>query len=134
MYISKLIIDGFRCFNEKTEIPLNKGLTVIIGENGSGKSAIVDAIRLILNDDEFGRSMVSGGDFRHSFGNEGNNESSASFQIDIEFSGMRSIEQVAYLPWLKTEDLSTATLHLKVQNKTTQNKHYKKRDMGRKFI
>ncbi|MFD2209131.1 ATP-dependent endonuclease [Virgibacillus halophilus] len=130
MYISKLIIDGFRCFNEKTEIPLNKGLTVIIGENGSGKSAIVDAIRLILNDDEFGRSMVSGGDFRHSFGNEGNNESSASFQIDIEFSGMRSIEQVAYLPWLKTEDLSTATLHLKVQNKTTQNKHYKKEIWG----
>ena len=129
MHLSKLVIEGFRCFNEKAEIPLNKGLTVILGENGSGKSAIVDAIRLILNDDEFGKSMVSERDFWHSFG-ESKNESSTSFRIDIEFSKLKPVEQVAYLPWLKTEDLSTASLHLKVQNKTNQNKHYKKELWG----
>ncbi|MEG6534393.1 ATP-dependent nuclease [Caldifermentibacillus hisashii] len=129
MHLSKLVIEGFRCFNEKAEIPLNKGLTVILGENGSGKSAIVDAIRLILNDDEFGKSMVSERDFWHSFG-KSKNESSTSFRIDIEFSKLKPVEQVAYLPWLKTEDLSTASLHLKVQNKTNQNKHYKKELWG----
>ncbi len=28
MYISNLVIEGYRCFKEKTVIPLNEGLTL----------------------------------------------------------------------------------------------------------
>ncbi len=37
---SRLRIENLRCF-EKVEIPLDPHLTVIIGENGAGKTTIV---------------------------------------------------------------------------------------------
>ncbi|WP_085536942.1 AAA family ATPase [Massilibacteroides vaginae] len=56
MYISSLKLWNFRKYGnseevtEETiphlEVPLNKGLNVLIGENDSGKSAILDAIKL----------------------------------------------------------------------------------------
>lgn len=51
MYISKIIIDNYRNF-EHIEIPLNK-LTILIGENDIGKSNVIEAIRLVLNNNTF---------------------------------------------------------------------------------
>lgn len=49
MYISKLIIKNFRCFDGSGKvINLKRGLNVLVGENDSGKTAIIDAIRIIL--------------------------------------------------------------------------------------
>jgi putative ATP-dependent endonuclease of the OLD family len=51
MYISKLTIENFRCFGEgenKFEISLRPGLTTLVGENDTGKSAIIDALRFVL--------------------------------------------------------------------------------------
>ncbi|QNU18952.1 AAA family ATPase [Geobacillus zalihae] len=129
MYISKLVIEGYRCFNEKTEIPLNEGLTVILGENGSGKSAIIDAIRLILNEDEFGNVKITEKEFWHSIGNT-KNEIRSNFTIDLIFSGLNEKEQLAYLPWLNPNDLCSASLHLKVQNKTNSRNQYKRELWG----
>lgn len=47
MYISKIIIDGFRGFKH-SEIEFQEGLNVIIGHNNGGKSTIMDALRLVL--------------------------------------------------------------------------------------
>jgi len=48
MYLANLKIKGFRVFGPAFEMPLNAGLNVFVGENDSGKTAIVDAIRLAL--------------------------------------------------------------------------------------
>ena len=49
MYLSLLSIKNFRCFDEKDHIiTFKKGLTVLVGENDSGKSAIMDAIKMVL--------------------------------------------------------------------------------------
>jgi putative ATP-dependent endonuclease of OLD family len=48
MYISKLRIENFRCFRN-IEIEFNEGLNVIIGENNSGKTAIMRALQYIFN-------------------------------------------------------------------------------------
>lgn len=47
MYISDLYIVNFRKY-EKLDVKFNKDLNVIVGENNSGKTAIIDAIRLLL--------------------------------------------------------------------------------------
>ena len=60
MYISKIIIDGFRGFKH-SEIEFQEGLNVIIGHNNGGKSSIMDALRLVL---EYGsRKNFSAWDF-----------------------------------------------------------------------
>jgi chromosome segregation protein len=46
--LKKLIIDGFKSFEKKIEIPLFNGFNAIVGPNGSGKSNIMDAITFVL--------------------------------------------------------------------------------------
>lgn len=46
MYLKSLTLSNFRSF-ERAEIPLCKGLTIFVGENNSGKSNAIDAIRLL---------------------------------------------------------------------------------------
>lgn len=51
MYIAEISIENFRLFgtaDRAFNLPLNPGLTALIGENDAGKSAIIDALRLVL--------------------------------------------------------------------------------------
>ncbi|HDM8176261.1 TPA: AAA family ATPase [Vibrio harveyi] len=51
MYICKLIIENFRCFGaeeNRLELPLFPGLNTLVGENDAGKTAIIDALRMLL--------------------------------------------------------------------------------------
>ena len=48
MHIKKLIMQGFKSFPRKTEIPFTPGINVVLGPNGSGKSNISDAICFVL--------------------------------------------------------------------------------------
>ncbi len=47
MKINKLRLKNFRCFSE-LELDLNEKLTVLVAENGQGKSTLLDAIRIAL--------------------------------------------------------------------------------------
>ncbi|UZD66579.1 MULTISPECIES: AAA family ATPase [unclassified Marinobacter] len=47
MRLDKLRLKNFRCFSE-IELELNDKLTVLVAENGQGKSALLDAIRIAL--------------------------------------------------------------------------------------
>src|SRR5690625_4360979 len=51
MYIDTLIIEGYGIFSEKTEIKFNDGLNVLIGPNNSGKSTVLNALRILLDKD-----------------------------------------------------------------------------------
>ena len=54
MYLSLLQIKNFRCFDgNEHSITFKKGLNVLVGENDSGKSAIMDAIKLVLGTTDF---------------------------------------------------------------------------------
>ncbi|MGU8586999.1 AAA family ATPase [Clostridium perfringens] len=58
MYLSEVSIYGYRVFSEELTIKLNEGLNVIVGENGCGKSAVIDSIRMLLNEDEYSRCGI----------------------------------------------------------------------------
>lgn len=62
MYLESISIKGFRLFSSM-DLTLNRGLNILVGENNSGKTALVDAIRLVLGTNSSERSYVSESDF-----------------------------------------------------------------------
>lgn len=62
MYIKNIKIRNFRLFKQ-LDFELNAGLNVIVGENNSGKTALIDAIRLTLDTTSSEWTRISSFDF-----------------------------------------------------------------------
>lgn len=122
MFIEEISIEGYKSFDKPTVITLHKGLNVLIGENGTGKSSIIDAIRLLFAEDEYGRAGIHDTDFHHPF--EKNTNSSDHIQIWSKLVDMEENEKVAFLPWMISE--KDAQLTLRVENKLTSRNRYKR--------
>lgn len=126
MYLQSLNIQGYKNFRDPFDIKFSKGLNVLVGENGVGKSAIIDAIRLLLLEDEFGRNLVDESDFHTPFDKP--KEPAEFFQIHGVFSDLLREESVAFLPWLYENDQATLTLH--VENKINPRGRFKWEQWG----
>ena len=51
MNITKVVVQNYRSFGTSNNVlRVNRGLTTIVGMNGSGKSNIVDAVRWVLGE------------------------------------------------------------------------------------
>ena len=48
MYIKKVHIENFKRFHKSFDIEFNQGINIIVGDNESGKSTILEAIYLAL--------------------------------------------------------------------------------------
>jgi putative ATP-dependent endonuclease of the OLD family len=57
MHIAKIKIRNFKCFRGDFELVLNKGMNVLVGENDSGKSTILEAINLAISGVFHGRYL-----------------------------------------------------------------------------
>jgi chromosome segregation ATPase len=55
MYLEDVTIEGFKSFSEKTVMGFQPGISVIIGNNGVGKSNILDAIVWALGESDLDR-------------------------------------------------------------------------------
>ena len=98
MYLSSLKLKNFRSFGSAShEIKFNKGLTVLVGENDSGKSAILDAIRIVLGTTDFNWYRINASDFY-------NEDSSLEIEISCKFTDLSPIETSAFLEYLTYED------------------------------
>jgi putative ATP-dependent endonuclease of OLD family len=49
MHIKEINIENFKCFKGKFNLKLNEGLNILVGDNESGKSTILEAIHLALS-------------------------------------------------------------------------------------
>jgi putative ATP-dependent endonuclease of the OLD family len=56
MYLKKIKIEGYRTFN-KFELDLNEHLNIIVGDNETGKSTLLEAINLVLSCQIDGRNI-----------------------------------------------------------------------------
>jgi chromosome segregation protein len=50
MRIERLRLSGFKSFADRTELPIEPGLTGIVGPNGCGKSNLADALRWVMGE------------------------------------------------------------------------------------
>ena len=97
MYLSSIQIKNFRCFDDQAHIvEFKSGLTVLVGENDSGKSAILDAIRIVLGTTDLGWHRIEITDFH-------NEDISKEISIVCKFSNLTPDEQAAFLECLSYE-------------------------------
>ena len=57
MAIHKVKISNFKCFKGLFELELNKGLNILVGNNETGKSTILEAIHIALTGIYGGRNI-----------------------------------------------------------------------------
>lgn len=98
MYISELGLENFRKY-KNVNINFNEGLNIIVGENNSGKTAIIDAIRILLGTqgNEFYR--VEREDFYYNSGKYEN-----EFKIVCYIRGINAKEGGMFLEFLSFEE------------------------------
>lgn len=104
MYLSKIKLWNFRKFGTLSDIDLKhpsldlsftKGLNVLIGENDSGKSAILEAIKMVLKTHAYERLMWVKEDFY-----EGTDE----LRIELLIDGLTNSEAAHFTEWLGWTD------------------------------
>lgn len=92
MYLKKLIIKNFRIFDEMgIELIFNEGVNAIIGENNSGKSSVIDALRIVYSTVTYKKDIFfSKSDFHVS--EDGTVADYAQFDVYLEDVPRRMIE------------------------------------------
>lgn len=116
MIISELKIYNFRRFKAENGFPglqvtFHKGLNALIGENDSGKTAVIDALKLVLLTQSNEYIRPSDEDFYKPIGEEACSE----FKIDCtisEFTQNEAKNFIEYLSFNKTENCIEYTLEL----------------------
>ena len=110
MYLAEVRLWNFRKYGIEGEafetsepgvsIPFAEGLNVLIGENDSGKTAIIDAIRYTLN--------TQSGEWIHfdesDFHSDGSNRAQ-DLKIECVFRGFSNQEAGRFLEWIGTEEI-----------------------------
>ena len=102
MYLKKLIIKKFRGI-EDLELEFQKGLNVIIGENNTGKTAVIDALRLVYSIGTPRRQIyVNEEDFYvNKYG-----EINSPIEFDLFFSDLNKQEQGLFYELLSLDESS----------------------------
>ena len=118
-------IEGYRLFKEKKLIQFNKGLNVLVGENGCGKSTVIDAIRLLLNEDEYSRLGTADEDF---YSSSDRKEIVDNISIKGVFADLSEEKKVEYITWLNSK--YNAVLNVDISRKQDRRNNYKKKIWG----
>ena len=115
MYIASLTIANFRCFGsgaQQFRLELNNGLTALVGENDTGKTAVIDALRLVLGTRDQESLRVMEDDFHCPSEDE---ERTSEINIQCLFRGLTTQDKSAfaeYLTYPKRGDSGHAVLYV----------------------
>jgi len=115
MFLSELKICNFRKYgsgeidavthksNPGLKLKFNSGLNLIVGENDAGKTAIIDAIKLVLTTQSNDYLKIEYDDFHIPNGQIEEQHRSERLEIQCVFRGMTPAEAKNFLEWLSIE-------------------------------
>jgi putative ATP-dependent endonuclease of OLD family len=114
MHIESIAIKNFRIF-KSLDLILNPGLNLLVGENDSGKTSLIDAIRYVLGTNSSERSFIDESDFH-------NHEQEFSIQlkfVDVEKHAHIFVEHLTYEKDKDDKSRSRAVLYVQFTAKNT---------------
>lgn len=115
MRLTSLTIENFRLFGPKKEgrhlvLEIRPGLTILVGENDSGKTAVIDALRLVLGAKGQDFLRITDDDFHREKG-----VTAGDFKVCCRFEQLTDVEQARFVEWLSlTKDAPTLEITLSV--------------------
>ncbi|WP_320168256.1 AAA family ATPase [Mangrovibacterium marinum] len=135
MYLAELKLWNFRKYGingdqfETSEpglvVRFEKGVNVLVGENDSGKTAIIDAIRYVLKTQSQEFIQLEDKDF-HKDGTERTSE----LKIECTFSGFSASDAGHFLEWIGFDDEKKYQLKIWLTAKRKDNSIYPKISAG----
>lgn len=127
MYLSEIKLWNFRKYGRNDfdisvpnlTVPLHPGMNVLVGENDSGKTAIIDAVKLVLKTQSYEWLRVTDDDFY--------NESDR-LRIELLFEDLTDDEAKNFIEWLcyKKQGNQPAVIYLRVVFEARRNPKTKK--------
>ena len=126
MYLSALQVKGFRLFKNSTTVKLHRGLNLLVGENGCGKSSVIDAVRILLNESEFFHRGLREEDFYQEYGVS----TLPTLPISISgiFADLNDAQKIEYLTWLTPQ--FNAKLNVEYQYNVESRRMFKPKRWG----
>ncbi|WP_180233582.1 ATP-dependent nuclease [Bacillus cereus] len=109
MYLSEINAWNFRRFGVKGDgkpgihLKFNQGLNLLVGENDSGKTAIVDAIRYTILTQSYESLRIELEDFHIPVGESDEDKRAQELRIECVFRGFSDLEAKNFLEWLGME-------------------------------
>lgn len=109
MHLSKISIRNFRQFgSEGVNVEFQPGVSILVGPNDSGKTAIIDAIRYVLTTRDQEYSVVQRNDFHVTAAGD----TAKEIVITCEFSRLSVEDKANFVEYLSVDDESKHTLIL----------------------
>jgi putative ATP-dependent endonuclease of OLD family len=93
VHLTKIKINNFRIFRD-FELELNQGMNIIVGENNSGKTALIDAIRYVVGTKTGEWNRITESDFHNE---------EKQFSIQLKFDGITAEQASVFVEHLTHE-------------------------------
>lgn len=123
MYLSELRLWNFRKYGSINSepgliVPFNNGLNLLVGENDSGKTTIIEAIKYILGTQSNDFQRMTEKDFYKPLGGKRTNE----LKIECTFTDLSPMEAATFIEWLNFNKDDEYELHIRLKAKIVENR------------
>jgi putative ATP-dependent endonuclease of the OLD family len=113
MYLAEVYIKNFRKFGDPgLHLTLNKGFNLFVGENDSGKTTIIDAIKLVLGTQSNDFIRIETDDFHIPSKNSPENKRAKTLEISCIIRDISLDEAKHLLEWLSFEKVNGKTVYV----------------------
>jgi len=123
MYLEGLSVEGFKSFSEPTSMGFEPGIGVIIGNNGVGKSNILDAIVWAMGEDDLGKLRCQRVEDLF-FSGSGSYTAAARLKVELKFK--QGPEKTSPVTILAREKSREGVEHYWIKGEQVERRDYEK--------